>query len=396
MKVDTEQVVFLSGVRTPFGSFGGSLKNHTATDLAVVASKAAIERAGVNPEDIDQTIIGNAQQTSADAIYLARHVGLRAGVPNSAPALTINRLCGSGFQSIVSGAEQILLGQADFVLAGGTENMSQAPFVARNVRWGVPFGREDKLSDSLWDGLYDPVADLKMAETAEKLGAQYNISREECDEFAYRSHAAYAAGLKAGNFDDEIVPVMIKKRREEIPFSTDEHPRLDIDKEAMVRLRPVFKKDGLVTAGNASGICDGGAAVVIARGATAAARGLKPIARLVAWGVAGCDPTTMGIGPVPATRRCLERAGWTIDDLDLVEANEAFAAQTLAVAKDLGWDGSKVNVNGGAIALGHPIGASGARILVTLLHEMQRRDVRRGLATLCIGGGQGVATAIER
>ncbi|MBJ96197.1 MAG: acetyl-CoA C-acyltransferase [Rickettsiales bacterium] len=395
MKVDTEQVVFLSGVRTPFGSFGGSLKNHTATDLAVVASKAAIERAGVNPEDIDQTIIGNAQQTSADAIYLARHVGLRAGVPNSAPALTINRLCGSGFQSIVSGAEQILLGQADFVLAGGTENMSQAPFVARNVRWGVPFGREDKLSDSLWDGLYDPVADLKMAETAEKLGAQYNISREECDEFAYRSHAAYAAGLKAGNFDDEIVPVMIKKRREEIPFSTDEHPRLDIDKEAMVRLRPVFKKDGLVTAGNASGICDGGAAVVIARGATAAARGLKPIARLVAWGVAGCDPTTMGIGPAPASRIALSDSGLSVEDMDLVEVNEAFAPQYLAVEKELGLNRDRTNVNGGAISIGHPLACSGTRITLHLIHELRRRGGRYGLGTACIGGGQGISVIVE-
>jgi len=395
MKVDSKEVVFLSGVRTPFGSFGGSLKRHSATDLGVVASKAAIERSGLSSADIDQTIFGNAQQTSADAIYLARHVSLRAGVPNTAPALTINRLCGSGFQSIVSGAEQILLEQADFVLAGGTENMSQAPFVARNMRWGMPFGKNDTLSDSLWDGLYDPVADLKMAETAEKLGEQYDISRDECDEIAYRSHATYAAALEAGRFEDEIVPVMVRKRREETAFSTDEHPRLDIDKGAMSKLRPVFKKDGLVTAGNASGICDGGAAVVVANGAIARERGLAPIARLVAWGVSGCDPTTMGIGPAPASRIALADAGLSVDDMDLVEVNEAFAPQYLAVEKELGLDRDRTNVNGGAISIGHPLACSGTRITLHLIHELRRRGGRFGLGTACIGGGQGISVIVE-
>jgi acetyl-CoA acetyltransferase family protein len=395
MKVEAKEIVFLSGVRTPFGSFGGSLKGHSATDLAVVASKAAIERAGIAGEDIDQAIIGNAQQTSADAIYLARHVSLRSGLPDTAPALTINRLCGSGFQSIVTGAEQILLGQADVVLAGGTENMSQAPFVARNVRWGVPFGKSESLSDSLWDGLYDPVADMKMAETAEKLGAQYDISREECDEYAYRSHRAYADALEAGRFEDEIVPVMVRKRREEVPFVTDEHPRLDIDRQAMTRLRAVFKKDGLVTAGNASGICDGGAAVVISSASAAQERGLTPIARLVAWGVAGCDPTTMGIGPAPASRIALADSGLSVDDMDVVEVNEAFAAQYLAVEKELGLDRDKTNVNGGAIAIGHPLACSGTRITLHLIHELRRRGGRFGLGTACIGGGQGISVIVE-
>ena len=395
MKVDSKEVVFLSGVRTPFGSFGGSLKGHSATDLAVVASKATIKRAGVSPEDIDQTIIGNAQQTSADAIYLARHVSLRSGVPQAAPALTVNRLCGSGFQSIVHGAEQILLDQANFVLAGGTENMSQAPFVARNVRWGVPFGKSDSLSDSLWDGLYDPVADLKMAETAEKLGEQYGISREECDEYAYRSHTTYAAALAAGHFEDEIVPVTVRKRRQEVAFITDEHPRLDIDQSAMGKLRSVFKKDGLVTAGNASGICDGAAAVVVASGDVARERGLKPIARLVAWGIAGCDPTTMGIGPVPASRIALEDAGLTVSDMDLVEVNEAFAPQYLAVEKELGLDRERTNVNGGAISIGHPLACSGTRITLHLIHELRRRGGRFGLGTACIGGGQGISVIVE-
>jgi acetyl-CoA acyltransferase 2 len=395
MKVDSKDVVFLSGVRTPFGSFGGSLKRHTATDLGVVASKAAIERSGVSPEDIDQTIFGNAQQTSADAIYLARHVSLRSGVPNAAPALTINRLCGSGFQSIINGAEQILLDQSNFVLAGGTENMSQAPFVARNMRWGMSFGKNDTLSDSLWDGLYDPVADLKMAETAEKLGAQYDISRDACDEFAYRSHATYAAALAAGRFEDEIVPVMVRKRREEVSFVTDEHPRLDIDQGAMSKLRAVFKKDGLVTAGNASGICDGGAAVVVANGAVAKERGLAPIARLVAWGISGCDPTTMGIGPAPASRIALADAGLTVDDMDLVEVNEAFAPQYLAVEKELGLDRERTNVNGGAISIGHPLACSGTRITLHLIHELRRRGGRFGLGTACIGGGQGISVIVE-
>ncbi len=394
MKV-TDEIVFLSGVRTAYGAFGGSLKNHSATDLAVVASQGAIERAGIEPGDVDHTIFGNAQQTSGDAIYLARHVGLRSGVPTEVPALTINRLCGSGFQSIVTGAEQILLGQAEYVLAGGTESMSQAPYVARKMRWGVRLGQDEKLVDSLWESLYDPYAELAMAGTAERLGEQYGITREQCDEFGYRSQTTYKAALEAGKFEEEIVPVMVRKRREEVPLTTDEHPRLDATLEGMKRLKPVFKKDGMVTAGNASGICDGGGAVVIARGKTARDRGLKPLARLVGWGVAGCDPKIMGIGPAPASRKAFAATGLSLDDMDIVEVNEAFAPQVLAVEKELGIDRDKLNVNGGAIAVGHPLACSGTRITLHLVHELRRRGARYGLGTACIGGGQGIAVIVE-
>jgi acetyl-CoA acetyltransferase family protein len=395
MKAESREIVFLSGVRTAFGAFGGALKEKSATDLAVVAAQGAIERAGVRAEDVDQVIVGNAQQTSADAIYLARHVGLRAGVPQTAPALTLNRLCGSGFQSIVSGAEQILLGEARVVLAGGAEAMSQAPFVARNMRWGMPFGQQEALSDSLWDGLYDPVAGLKMAETAEKLGAQYGITREQCDAYAYRSQMSYKSAYEQGKFKSEIVPVLVAKKREQLPFEADEHPRFDADPQKIAALRPVFKKDGLVTAGNASGICDGAAAVVVADGESARSRGWKPLARLLAWAVAGCDPSIMGIGPAPASRKALADAGLQLSEMDLVEVNEAFAPQYLAVEKELGLDRERTNVNGGAIAVGHPLGCSGTRITLHLMHELRRRGARYGLGTACIGGGQGIAVIVE-
>jgi acetyl-CoA acyltransferase 2 len=395
MKVENKEVVFLSGVRTAYGSFGGSLKNHSATDLGVVASKAAIERAGVSGDDIDQVVFGNVQQTSGDAIFLARHIGLKAGVPVPSPALGVNRLCGSGFQSIITGAQQLLLGEANYVLAGGTEAMSQAPHVARKMRWGVKFGQDEKLIDSLWEALYDPYADMKMADTAEKLGEQYGITREQCDVYGLRSHQAWVAAHADGRFNEEIVPVMVKKRREMVPFDVDEHPRTDADLAAMQRLRSIFKKDGLVTAANASGICDGGAAVVIADGATARDRGLKPIARLVGWGVSGCDPTIMGIGPAPAARKALADCGLSIGDMDLVEVNEAFAPQYLAVEKELGLDRDKTNVNGGAIAIGHPLACSGTRITLHLVHELRRRGARYGLGSACIGGGQGIAVIVE-
>ncbi len=391
----TKEVVFLSGKRTAFGTFGGTLKKHSATDLAVVASKGAIEAAGIEAGDVDHTIFGNASQTSGDAIYLARHVSLKSGVPPEVPALTLNRLCGSGFQSIVSGAEQILLGQGNYILAGGTESMSQAPFVARNMRWGMRLGQDEKLVDALWESLYDPYADLAMSGTAEKLGAQYGVTRRECDDVGLRSQMTYKAALESGFFDTEIVPTMVKKRREEVPFTVDEHPRLDATMESMAKLKPVFKKDGLVTAGNASGICDGGAAVVLADGATARDRGLKPIARLISWGISGCDPTIMGIGPAESSRKALAAAGLGLDDMDLVEVNEAFAAQYLAVEKELGLDRDKVNVNGGAIAIGHPLACSGTRITLTLIHELRRRGGRYGLGSACIGGGQGIAVIVE-
>ena len=394
MKVDSE-VVFLSGVRTAFGSFGGSLKGRSAIELGVVAARVAIARAGLGPDDVDHTVIGNASPTSGDAIFLARHVGLGAGVPVDRPALTLNRICGSGFESIVEGARQILLGESRIVLAGGTESMSQAPFVARKMRWGMRLGQDEKLIDSLWEGLYDPVAELAMSGTAEALGERYGITRRECDEYGFRSQMATKAAIEAGRLAEEIVPVTVRKRREEIAFEVDEHPRLDATLESMSRLPSVFKKDGLVTAGNASGICDGGGAVVIASGAAAAERGLKPLARLVAWGIAGCDPKIMGIGPAPASRKALADAGLSLADMDLVEVNEAFASQYLAVEKELGLDRDRTNVNGGAIAIGHPLACSGTRITLHLVHELRRRGGRYGLGTACIGGGQGIAVIVE-
>lgn len=395
MKVDSKDIVFLSGVRTPFGSFGGSLKNHSANDLGTVAGKGAIAAAGIEPSDVDHVIFGNALQTSADALYLARHVGLRAGVPQAVPGLTINRLCGSGFQSIVTGAEQILLGQGNVMLCGGAESMSQAPFTARNIRWGVRFGKNDTLSDLLWDSLYDPQAKLAMGQTAEKVGAQYGVTREEADDYGYRSQMAYKAAFEAGKFDDEIVSVDVKKRREVVPFRDDECPRMDVQREKMGKLPSVFQKDGLVTAGNASAITDGAAAVVIAEGSWAAERGLKPLGKLIGWGISGCDPTIMGIGPAPAARIALADTGMSLSDMDLIEVNEAFASQYLAVEKELGLDRDKTNVNGGAISVGHPLAASGTRITLHLIHELRRRGQRYGLGSACIGGGQGIAVIVE-
>jgi acetyl-CoA acetyltransferase family protein len=394
MKVERE-IVILSGVRTPFGGFGGTLKDHSATDLGVIASKEALARSGVAGDEIGHVIFGNASQTSADAIYLARHVGLKAGVPQATPAITLNRLCGSGFQAVVSGAEQILLGQGHAMLVGGTESMSQAPFVARNVRWGIKFGSSDKLADSLWDALYDPYPGLAMAQTAEKLGAQYGITREQCDDYGFRSQMAYKAALEAGKFGDEVVPVAIKRKGEEVPFTTDECPRLDVERAKMGKLPPVFQKDGVVTAGNASAITDGAAALVVADGGWARARGLRPLARLVGWGIAGCDPSIMGIGPAPAIRKALAATGLGLGDIDRVEVNEAFAAQYLAVEKELGLDRNRTNVNGGAISVGHPLAASGARITAHLVHELRRENLRYGLGSACIGGGQGIAVVIE-
>ncbi len=389
------EIVFLSGVRTAFGAFSGSLKDHSATDLGVFAAKGALERAGVSPTEVDQVVFGNAQQTSADAIYLARHIGLRAGVPEAAPALTLNRLCGSGFQSIVTAAEQIILGEAQVVLAGGTESMSQAPYVIRNARGGIPFGQERAMADSLWEALYDPYAKLKMAETAEKLAKLHGISREAVDEYALRSQQTAKAAQDAGRLAEEIIPVPVRKGREEILFQTDEHLRPETTAEGLARLRPVFSKDGVITAGNASGICDGGAAVVVTSRAGAERLGSRPLGRLVGWGISGCDPTIMGIGPVPAARKALSSTGLSLSQMDLVEVNEAFAPQYLAVEKELGLDRSRTNVNGGAIALGHPLAASGTRITLHLLHELRRRGARYGLGSACIGGGQGIAVVVE-
>ncbi|HUF11991.1 MAG TPA: acetyl-CoA C-acetyltransferase [Longimicrobiales bacterium] len=392
-----KDIVFLSGRRTPFGTFGGALKDFTATDLGVVAAEAALKDSGVAPEQIGHVVFGNALQTSADSIYLARHVGLRAGVPKDVPAVTVNRLCGSGFQAIVDGAMEIMLDEADACLCGGAESMSQAPHVVRGARFGsLRLGESGQyFEDLLWQALTDTFCGLSMAQTAEKLGEKYDVTREEADEIAYQSQQRAKAGWDAGRFDAEIAAVTVKTRKGETQFTVDEHMRPETTREALAALRPYFRKDGFVTAGNASGIGDGAAAVVVADGEWARANGLKPIGRLVSWGIAGVDPDIMGIGPAPASRKALEKAGLDLEQMDLVEVNEAFAPQLAAVARELGLDMAKTNVDGGAIALTHPLAASGARITVHLLHELRRRGGRYGLGSACIGGGQGAAVVVE-
>lgn len=393
---DTD-VVFLSGRRTPFGTFGGSLKDCTATDLGVYSAKAALDAAGVDPGDVGHVFYGNAMSTSADGIYLARHIGLRSGVPVESGALTVNRLCGSGFQAIVSGAQEILLGGTEVALCGGAESMSQAPHVVRGARWGNlrlgPAG--NNFDDTLWEALTDSNCGLSMAQTAERLAEQYGVTREETDKVAVNSQHRAKAAWDAGRYDAEVAPVTVKTRKGAVEFGVDEHIRPDTTMEGLARLRPYFKKDGLVTAGNASGIGDGAASVVIAHRGWADANGATPIGRLVSWGFAGVDPSIMGIGPAPAARAALAKAGLTLDDMDLVEINEAFAAQYKAVEKELGLDPERTNVNGGAIAITHPLGASGARITLHLVHELRRRGGRYGLGAACIGGGQGGAVVVE-
>ena len=391
------EVVFLSGKRTPFGTFGGSLKGFTATDLGVLSADAALEAAAVEPADVGHVFFGNALQTSADAIYLARHVGLRAGVPQEAGALTVNRLCGSGFQAIVSGAQEILLGGTQVALCGGTESMSQAPHVVRGARWGdLRLGPAGKgFEDSLWEALLDSHCGLTMAQTAEGLAEKYAVTREEADQVAVNSQLRAKAAWDAGRYDAEVVPVTVRTRKGEVRFAVDEHIRPGTTIEGLARLRPYFRKDGLVTAGNASGIGDGAASVVIADRPWAEANGAAPIGRLVSWGFAGVDPGIMGIGPAPAARMALASAGLTLEEMDLVEINEAFAAQYKSVEKELGLDPGRTNVNGGAIAITHPLAASGARITLHLVHELRRRGARYGLGAACIGGGQGGAVVVE-
>jgi acetyl-CoA acyltransferase 2 len=390
-------VVFLSGRRTPFGTFGGTLKGFSATDLGVHAARSALESAGVGPDQVDHVVFGNVLQTSSDAVYLARHVGLRAGVPVEVPALTLNRLCGSGFQAIVSGAQEILLGEADVALCGGTEAMSQSPHVLRGARWGeLRLGEAGGfLEDLLWAALTDSHCNLSMAQTAEKLAERYGVTREEADEVAYRSQRRTKQAWDDCRFQAEVAPITVKTRKGEVLFNTDEHMRPDTTREALAALKPYFRNDGLVTAGNASGIGDGAAAVVISSAEWAASNGIKPLGRLVSWGVTGVEPDIMGIGPAPASRKALEKAGLRLEDMDLVEVNEAFAPQFAAVARELGLDPEKTNVDGGAIAMTHPLGASGARITVHLLHELRRRNARYGLGSACIGGGQGMAVIVE-
>ena len=390
-----DDVVILGGARTAFGSYGGGLRDVSATDLGVIASKGAIARSKVAPAQIDQVIFGNVLQTSGDAVYFARHIGLRAGAPTEAPALTINRLCGSGLQAILLAAQEIRLGQADIVLAGGAENMSMAPHQIRGARWGLPLG-EQKLEDMLWVALIDSYNGLGMANTAENLGRKYGISRVAADEFAFRSHRLAAQARESCRFSEEIVPVEVRTKKGALVIDKDEHIRPDTSLEILAKLVTRFEENGTVTAGNASGINDGAAAVIVASATAAAKAGLTPLARIVSGGVCGVDPDIMGIGPAPSSRMALKRAGLGIADMDLVEINEAFATQYLAVEKDLGLDREKTNVNGGAIALGHPLGASGARLALTLITELQKRGGRYGLASLCIGGGQGVAAVFER
>ncbi len=392
----SKSIVVLGAKRTAFGTMQGALKGVTANDLAVAAGKAALEQSGIAKSDVGHVIVGNVMQTSADAIYCARHVGLKAGLPIETPALTVNRLCGSGFQAIINGAEQLLLGEHDAVLVGGTENMTQAPHVLRGARDGWAFGKAPQVGDTLWDALTDSYVNTPMAVTAENLAVKYGITREQCDAFALLSQKRWAAANEKGLFKSEIVAYEIASKKGTTSFAVDEHPRPQTTPEALAKLAPVFKKDGVVTAGNASGICDGAAMLVLATEDFAKQKGLTPLARIVQWGVAGVDPNIMGIGPAPAIRNALARAGLKLEDMDLVEVNEAFAPQFLAVEKELGLDREKTNVDGGAIALGHPLGASGARITTHLTYELARRGGRYAVGSACIGGGQGIAIVIER
>jgi acetyl-CoA acyltransferase 2 len=390
-------VVFLSAARTAMGTFGGTLRDFSATDLGVHAAKGALEQAGIEPDAVGHVIFGNALQTSADAIYLARHVGLRAGLPQTVPAITLNRLCGSGFQAIVTGAMEIMLGECEVALCGGAESMSQAPHVIRGARWGDQrLGPSGKFyEDMLWEALTDTFAGCSMAMTAENLADRYGITREAVDEYALRSQRLAGQAAQEGRFEKEIVPITIRSRKGEQQFTRDEHMRPDTTPEVLAKLKPYFKEGGTVTAGNASGIGDGAAAVLIASAAWAERNGARPIGRLVSWGLAAVEPKYMGIGPAPASRAALEKAGIGLDPMDLIEVNEAFGSQYCAVEKELELDREKVNVSGGAIAVSHPLGASGARITVHLLHELRRRGLRYGLGTACIGGGQGIAVVVE-
>ncbi len=407
--------------RTAIGSFGGSLKNTPAAEMGAVVVKEALKRANIAPENVDEVMFG-CILTAAQGQNVARQVAIKAGIPYSVPAYTVGMVCGSGMKSVIEGARSILAGDSDVVVCGGTENMSAAPFASLDARWGARMGDKKLVDTMIKDGLWDAYNNYHMGTTAENINDIWGITREEQDAFAAASQQKTEAAQKAGRFDDEIVPVMVKVKKEMVPFAKDEYPKAGVTKEGIAKLRGAFpvspespnpqvvntfeptgiqeaadKGQPRVTAANASGINDGAAAIVLASGEAVEKYGLKPMAKLIGWGQGGVDPKIMGVGPVPASRQALKKAGLTIDDIDLVEANEAFAAQSIAVARELHFDMSKVNVNGGAISIGHPVGASGARIIVTLLHEMQKRpEAKRGLATLCIGGGMGVATIYEK
>jgi acetyl-CoA acyltransferase 2 len=390
----TKEVFILGGARTPMTQHVGALKDLSAIDLGAIASKAALERTGTKAEWVDHVVFGNVQQSSVDAHYGARHVGLKAGLPQEVPALTVNRLCGSGIQAVLSGAQHIQLDEAGVVLAGGMENMSQVPHIIRGLRGGLKLG-QGKLEDWLWEGLNDPYAGCSMAITAENCAVKYGITREASDAYALRSQQLAHKAWLSGTMREEVTPVEIKTRKGVTLVEQDDHMRPETTMEVLAKLPAVFKKDGVVTAGNASGIVDGAAALLIAGGAAVKDKGLKPLGRIVSWAAVGVDPTLMGMGPAPAIRKALERANLKLADLDLIEINEAFAPQYLACEKELGLDRDKVNVNGGAIAIGHPLGASGARLLLTLLLELRRRQKKYGVASACIGGGQGIAMIIE-
>ena len=386
--------VILHGARTPMARYMGAFDNTTAIELGAAASKEAIRRAGTEPADFDHVVFGNVMQTSADALYGARHVGLKAGLPIETPAVTVNRLCGSGMESITQAAQRILLGEARVVLAGGMENMSQCPHVIRGARVGFRLG-EGKLEDSLMSGLFDTYCGFSMSETAENLAAEQGITRRASDEYALRSQQAAEAAFRAGHFKDEIVPVEVKKGKKTTTVTEDDHRRPETTIEVLEALQPAFRKDGIVTAGNASGIVDGAAAVVVTHAKIAKERGWKPLGLIVGWATAGVPPQIMGIGPVPAIQKALALSGLKLEQMDLVEVNEAFAAQYLAVEKKLGLNREKTNVNGGAIAVGHPLAATGTRLVLSLLLELRRRGARYGVASACIGGGQGIAVIVE-
>jgi acetyl-CoA C-acetyltransferase len=389
-----EDIVIVGAARTPVGSFNGAFASVPAHDLGTVAIRAALSRAGLEPGDADETILGQVL-TAAQGQNPARQAARNAGIPDSKTAFGINQLCGSGLRAVALAAQQVRTGESAIVVAGGMESMSQAPHAAY-LRAGTKMGALEFTDTMIKDGLWDAFHGYHMGTTAENVAEKYQISRHDQDQFAVASQNKASAAQRAGKFRDEIAPVTVKGRKGDTVVDTDEYIRHEVDLASMTKLRPAFSKEGTVTAGNASGINDGAAALVVMSGAEARRRGLTPLARIASFATAGVDPAIMGTGPIPSSRRALERAGWKAGDLDLIEANEAFAAQACAVNKDMGWDTEKVNVNGGAIALGHPIGASGARVLVTLLHEMARRDAKRGLATLCIGGGMGVAMCLER